>query len=173
MLGVGNLTMVGSCKGRTKQLKLVKDTVKDNFEIKELYSTANAAMVPFPETPTSNYLMPKEGDGVCALVAITNVLEYPPFKNMKDFILVLAGQRGLNRELEVKLYQQLGSLYRDFKTPVALKFDHPKFRWYSCLLVHRLPFQALDAMVKEGRSLNEEMEMLMERTGDKSYVLVA
>ena len=95
MIGVSNLSLVDNCKGRIKQLKLAKAEIKDNFNIVELYEKADGAMIPFPETPTSNYLMPKEAEGVCCLAAITNALEAVHYKTMEDFILVLAGQRGL------------------------------------------------------------------------------
>ena len=129
-------------------------------------------MIPIPETPTTNYLQPKKAEGICGLAAVTNALEAVHYKDMEQFIRVLAGQRGLNAGDEIKLYKQMASIYWDFNTPVALKIEYPYFRWISCLLVHQLSLQDLAAMVRQGRSLDDEMKMLMERTGEKSFVAV-
>ena len=53
-----------------------------------------------------------------------------------------------------------------------MKMDHPLFRWYSCQLVHHLRYQDLTALAKLGRTINDEMEMLRQTTGQKTYIAI-
>ena len=84
------------------------------------------------------------GIGICLLTALTNVTETPQFLTMKDLIKVIAGSKGLNAELQIELYKQLGSVFFDFKCPIILKEAWPEFIWYSCLIIEHISFEEIN-----------------------------
>jgi hypothetical protein len=49
--------------------------------------------------------MPAKAHGVCAVVAVTNACESVQFMTVAQFIQVIAIQRGLKTEDEIKLFQ--------------------------------------------------------------------
>ena len=51
-------------------------------------------MVIFPKVPTMNYIMPMETMHICAVAAITNACEHPPYLSIDQFIRVIATQQG-------------------------------------------------------------------------------
>ena len=66
----------------------------------QLYEISDRGTKIFPETPTMNYIQPKESHGVCGLVAITNDCENVQYLDVGQFINVVATQRGKNAEIE-------------------------------------------------------------------------
>ena len=59
----------------------------------------------FPKIPTTNYIQPLEAVGVCALASLTSACESVQYQTIATFIRVIATQKGLKAEDEIKLYQ--------------------------------------------------------------------